>query len=157
MLKRIDSWLIANLYQRLVDRSNRTPAWWVEQCACALFAFSILRLAFRPVMDSTAYIATGSGILVACLFFVLSRAPDILASAFKAEYPRWFILCITVVGAISALVGIATSIALGINFNDRLVSVGSHFVFLSIYYFAACKNPPPPKPKTRWVPSTNLS
>lgn len=41
-LQKLDSWLLEAVFQRLVDASQKRPAWWVEHCAYALLVTGLL-------------------------------------------------------------------------------------------------------------------
>lgn len=167
-MKMIDSFLMKYVYQALVNLTQKKRGWWVEQCAYAWWLVNLAMLfidkyppehyANSPMINAIkAYPWVAATVaIVGIIFMVLTGA--LLGLVFytaarhdhlmdKLATERSFSLCL-----VAAMLSISV-------FTDGDAYMGYRFihaiylaVFLSVFYFSACK--PPTERKARFVPQT---
>jgi len=146
MLLKLDTWLIKNLYQRLVNITQKPKTWWIEQCSFFFFIAAVLRQFLKPdQLTAGDYFIFLLDIAVCTLFFSFSRSDEMLAGAAQSDWFRQFTMILAIIAIFSALNRYYDG-------NDLvlcLVGVYHNLMFMSVYYFAACKPPPPPHRKTK--------
>lgn len=141
MMARIDAWLIAHIYQAIVDISQRSPAWWAENCSYVCAVFGMIGLMRHGLVDGFGFwICFGIFFTMLGLFLVvfLVRSPILLAVVGRFHSGRYFWLWLTVIGIVCRAI---------VEFTlDRVVLSISDLGYLSFLYFACCE---PPRPRTR--------
>ena len=158
MIKHFDGWLIGSLYQRLINWSQRGPMWWVEQSSTAMLVLSVLRFAMTENTNTSSYLNLVVGVIMSSMFFFLARVQGLLASMAANYGLRVLVLGLSTISATLYLVNLVLCLALFKSIHLPLINAGFQLAFVSVYYFAACKLPPPrePKkePKSNMVPAT---
>lgn len=136
MLERIDQWLIDRVFQPIVDWSQREGAWWVRETAF----FCVIYLVIRLVAQYLGYIhdaraAGGIAIDFACSAFFCWWARDRVrvANLGTASTMRKFFIVYSVV-------------AVPLDIWRYPFNLPSDIIFMSFYFFAACR---PPKPREK--------
>lgn len=142
----IDSRVIS-LFQRIVDQSERQPAWWVEQTAWAYVAAAIV--ATIHTNDGIWQVIGVAGALaLATALIWSSKKPSLLAASASAVKP--FRLGFLV------LIGCnAVSLILHTN-SGRAAQLLSSVLLTACYYFAAC-NPPRPRRRRQTAAQPDLA
>jgi hypothetical protein len=138
----LDAALLAVPFQWLVDFSQRRREWWVEQCAYALLVFGIVRWVMRDHNGWATFVLI-INVCLSALFVAHARIPVLLSYLQAAGRTFRIILLVSEM----FLLGLAI---LGVFINPEtsarfLLNVLSDFTFISIYYFAACEPPAPPR------------
>lgn len=146
MIAAIDQWLINNVYQKLVNTLNKEPHWCVEQCAFVIFMAAGLKCVMQPFTPWALFGLVIEG-MIGALFLFYSRQPILLKA--MGQRPQFRILFLLL-----SMMGIWMNIMSDANIMLRLVRIAYEIAFVSVYYFAACNSPPPPKPRTKLVPTT---
>lgn len=144
-LRRIDGFLLARVFQPVVDLSQRQPVWWARQCAVA-----------HVVLQLVSGLLWGWGwvlVLALLLFPVfawLVTATPARAAAFGADWRfRGFVLCLQLVQmALLALV----LVLVGSLQSREVLGFVVLCVFTALVYFCACRPPRPPVPRGRLSP-----
>lgn len=128
-----------DIFQWLIDASQRQPHWWCRQCTIgAALTFAMAEF-YRPEqLTAWHYIGLFTGMVWLCSLWVSSASAT---TAVHLDLPRSFRIFIW------SFAGVAI-FAL---FNDpsefRFLFALEQVMFASIYSFAACRPPAPPKRK----------
>jgi hypothetical protein len=134
--------LVLGLFQRVVDEFQQSPSWWARQCLvlCALTAPMIYVL--RPSSDAMHAVATVV-IMAIYLFFYDGLGRD----AWRARIVGgcWWRL-LTGLIVLPALCWDLYRWAVGLEIGalDLALNVNG-LAWLSVFYFGACRPPPPPR------------
>jgi hypothetical protein len=147
MIERIDAWLIARVYQPMVDLFEKKPQWWVEQCSMALLLSAVMVSMWRD-SGSMQYVRLATDVLCAALFVAYARMPVLFEWLAKADFTRRFLLILDL--PLMVLILIPTK---DYSYAINVADISNSIAFLSVYYFAACRPPKPREPKRRLVPS----
>lgn len=124
-------------YQWVVDISERRPAWWIEQTACAYVAADIIAAVLTKT-DASEMISIALTLFVGAVMIMASRIPPLLAVFATIGVPfRLFFLATTAFNTVILCLRPSAG-----NAADMLGSA----MLMSYYYFAACR---PPRPRKR--------
>lgn len=140
MIHSLDKWLIDQVYQRVVDFTQRHPHWLAGQSAllCAVCAVVQMCLKYSELEISSLVLSVFG---IACIsgLAVTTKYPYLMVPSamdfFLRQYTLW---CFLIGLALDLLVWKFTPLA------DL-----AQITFMSFFYFAACHPPAPPKPRTR--------
>jgi hypothetical protein len=136
MIERIDEWLINHIYQPIIDWSQRDGAWWIQQMCTAAVIFDlvcVLSLIMEMGIEKRSFFSLGIQIACAVYFVIWARSKVRVAMIGTARWFRKFFLVLL------PFIMIADVFKFPLNIPVDLV-------FMSIYFFAACR---PPKPREK--------
>lgn len=140
-LSRLDAWLTAQVFQKVVDLSQLRPAWWGRQAAAVLLIMGIVRAV------NTGYpILTVIYVLAMGVWLLATFIEPLYASLAESTWVRYFALfdaAITVSALLLPLLGEQPDLL------ARWV-VGS-VCLTSYFYFATCRPPRPKHPRKKPV------
>lgn len=144
MIKQADAWLIARIYQPIVDLVQRKPQWWVEQCAFAIVVTTIL----QRIFGHTSYVHVGFDVFFALVFVLTARTDYLFAELATMDIVRRWCMVTTGVCIPFILIPLPNT-----PYALNLLDLANLLPFASVYYFAACRPPKPREPKRRLVAS----
>lgn len=141
-LRRIDGFLLARVFQPVVDLSLRQPVWWARQCAVA---YVVLQLVSGLLWGWGWTLVLA--LLVFPVFAWLVTATPARSAAFGADWRfRGFVLCLVLVQmALLVLVLVLAGSVGGL----QVLGCLSGFAFTAMVYFCACSPPRPRVPRAR--------
>ncbi len=138
LLTRLDTWLIDNPYQGLVDISQRKPTWWAQQCVLGSLVMFVIQFVLFPQPGVwKPYAFLGVNTITLSVLWLATLSPALFAWIGAARPVRCFILVL-----------LLTNLYIDEPTRDVLVLFGN-FGVTSVYYFAACKPPRPRVPRTK--------
>lgn len=141
MLARLDAFLLARVFQVVVNLSGREPIWLARQCA----ALYTLLCVMQCVLDSwTWWRVLGLLVLVPMLAFSFSSPGFLVALGADARFRR-FMLVLFLVSVLQLSLSMVFS---GVD-AVLLCSMASAAAYIAFLYFPACNQPPPPRPRGR--------
>lgn len=139
-VRSIGEWYMSK-HQRFVDWSGKKPLWLARQCAILYAMLSSLDIAFmRKAPLTTLMIATAVTWGLAALLWLVAWLRESLGSAVaRRRHPSddWFALAVIIVDLVLT------------SFDGNAARIIPSFLFISYFYFSACQNPPPRKPKEK--------
>jgi hypothetical protein len=144
LFRRIDAFLIARLFQPIVNVSQRQPIWWAQQSAILMAVLLVM----CGVLEGWAWPLVLAVCITVPAALLVSRSPVLLAWLGSWQFWRVMSTWMTVVSfALLLLVWWAVS-TLGEPFPLPVLDNLSGLAQLSLMFFAACKPPPPRAPRT---------
>jgi hypothetical protein len=168
IVKDIDSALIKHLYQALINATGRARGWWVEQCAYGWLITNALW-----VLTPSGSPPPKSGLIHQFAhthpYIVLSAAIAmiaILAVIFLVLFLVFWVASrhehiMDILGTQRRTAFWTTVFILGLNWMDggtsfpyKLVETLTQLVFVSAFYFCACKPPEKRERKTNLLPQS---
>ena len=140
LLVEIDNFVTENIYQKIVDISQKQPSWWMLQSIIAVLVLSTLSTVFREV-NAFHVIAI---VLIFSFVVITYKYPYALLNDGKSSVDYfikiflWFMLL--------------TGFVVEINVVNT-IGIISDAAFISFIYFSSCKPPAPPKKKFSTQPA----
>lgn len=131
----IDNFVTENIYQKIVDASQKQPSWWVIQSAIAMLLIQVFRAYFTESFVQLLFTAI-------YVFCVCVYADDMVGNVTEAD----------TFGKVLGTVLIITRFFIELN-TVNVLGIISDLVFVSLVYFSTCKPPAPPKKKFSVQPS----
>lgn len=136
-------------YQAVIDFTQRKPAWWIEHCAYLYAVMCFLSFAFMFLSGAATYreyISLACGVLISTAFLCTARSPSFLVVIGGQQFFRVFIFWALLYSTVFMILAVGWSLEL-------LFEAVTSLAFTSVYYFASCKPPAPPRRKEKLVPS----
>jgi lysylphosphatidylglycerol synthetase-like protein (DUF2156 family) len=144
---RLDAFLLARVFQPVVNLSQRQPMWWVQQSSVLAF----LLLVMSGVLRGWAWPLAVTLLVFVPLALLVSLSPLLMAMFGAWSMYRmlltWVWLLVTALWAVAWLIVASRGLAGaddGLLLPDRLSSAAQ----LAMAFFAACRPPAPPKRRT---------
>lgn len=128
-----------NIFQWLVDTSQKQPHWWARQATIISMILLALRVALRGAPDAGTYVLVAVCLVAFCLNWYMTA--DAERCAYIGTSPVWFSRLFWVFVIFAALLSLAEQTASG------YAGAAWAICFNAIYSFAACRPPAPPKRK----------
>lgn len=151
MLDKIDNFIL-KMYQSLIDMSQKHPNWWIEQSGYATMIFGAINVFLRPSPDGWVYFGMLLDMLCGAVFLIVARNSQLILQAGKEHFMRSLIFMLT----IGILIGYAYRVY--DNFQLYLIPCTIRdVIYMSFWYFAACKPPAPPKKKEKLALASSLT
>jgi hypothetical protein len=140
LLAAIDNFITENIYQKIVDISQKQPTWWMLQSIIAVLVLSILSTVFREV---NAFHVIGI-ILTFCLVIFTHKYSYALLNDGKSSvdyFIKTFLCFMLLTGFIVEINAV------------NAIGIISDIAMISFIYFSSCKPPATPKKKFSIQPS----
>lgn len=144
LFRRIDAFLIARVFQPVVDLSQRQPIWWAQQSAILMAVLVVM----SGVLNGWGWAITLTTFVAVPASLLVSRSPVLVA--WIGAWQIWRIMS-TWMTAVSLALLLAVWWAvssLGEPFPLSVLDKLPGLAQLSMMFFAACKPPPPRAPRT---------
>ena len=136
MISKIDSWLIDNVYQPIVDASQLKPMWLARQCAAVNAVVGLCRWGLLP---DSGYLELAILIPCYCIAYAITLHETLTKSVFNGIWRKMGL----------AIAPLSVVIAYQVDTTPMELAVLSSATYLSYLYFIACRPPAPPKRKTQ--------
>lgn len=138
MIRRLDAFLVARVFQPVVDAVQRQPAWMARQCAL----LGALVVALRHHFVGASLVATVVSLVCLLLAAAITQLPASVASIGALRWVRCVLMLFLVFDAVA--------LALYPDASARLASASLlDLAWFGFYYFAACHPPRPRVPRPR--------
>jgi len=136
MIRRIDTWLLARVYQPVVDATQKQPAWLARQC---VLAWGLANIIGAFIFERPAWILV-LALAAAAVLTAATYAPPLLAGSTNL----WFRALLLVFTALDVVMWATDTTP-----ARWALSTVLDTAFTSFYYFAACRPPKPRVPRAR--------
>lgn len=148
MISRVDSWLLGQVFQRIVNLTGQCRLRLMEWCAVgfAVFCLAVL-VCFSQAPAWARVLGSLCAVGLACLMYFAAREPstrELLMGRGSGAIMR-FTFCF---GATIELL----ELVLGTPDARTLSSATGNLLGMGAYYFAICEDPPPPRRRDSLVP-----
>lgn len=137
MISKIDSWLIDNVYQPIVDTSQLKPMWLARQCAAVAAIAGLARWGFKAEII---YWQVALITICYCGIYVLTFSEVHAKACFNSFWRK--------LGALSTSIGLTYDYFVPKEVPYILTAAGG-LSYICYLYFIACRPPAPPKRKTQ--------
>lgn len=132
---------VVRAHQSVVDWSQRSKGWWIEQCALAFVATGIVRWAFSDIEERSLLELLSIAVFGVFLMMVSRYRPLANASEYL-KHQRDFFIWVTALFWVMRCISIWFG---NLSVADVALPIVQDVALLSAMYFAACKPPAPPK------------
>ena len=140
ILSKVDSFTIS-IYQSIVDFFQKKPMWWLREISYIFFAVAIMMAFF----SRSGGFLTAIDLILAWFFYDYSSSEAQTASFGENDIFRLFIAALCLISIVLSF------LEKDFNAIDTTLMVIRNVLFVSAYYFAACKNPAPKVPHRKLV------
>lgn len=144
LFRRIDAFLIAQVFQPVVNLSQRQPIWWAQQSAILMAVLLVM----CGVLDGWSWSIVLSVCIAVPASLLVSRSPVLVAWIGAWQFWRIMSTWMTAVSAAMLLAVWWVVSSLGEPFPLPVLDNLAGLAQLSMMFFAACKPPPPRAPRT---------
>ena len=139
---KLDAWMVARVYQPVVDLSQLRIGWWGSTCSVVMAIFLAMRF-----LEVSGWAAIFNGALVIC--YMVCAVVFLLSDALYADFFSWFVRACVYLDMVFLLILLALTIYLDAAMPWRNLLGG--MTFASLYYFSKCAPPRPKQPRRKLV------